>query len=53
LAQTSPDWPSGTSWPASSSSLMSVPGRGRPVVPENSWMDAGLNDSTGLVSDRP
>lgn len=30
-----------------------VLGIGRPVVPEKSWMDAGLNDSTGLVSDRP
>ena len=32
---------------------MSVAGSGRPVVPENSVRYIGLNDSTGLVSDRP
>src|ERR1700730_2499647 len=34
LAQISPGWPSGTSMSSTSSSLISVDGKGRPTVPE-------------------
>ena len=53
FAQISPASPSATSLSPSSRSLISVDGRGRPIVPVNSLELNLLAVATGDVSDRP
>ena len=49
----SPISPSGTVWPASSTSRICTPSTGTPIEPGLRSMSGRLNEATGEVSDSP